>query len=111
MSGAFLPSKMDEFSAETARRIKELGFSGCFTRFTDDPFEMQPAKAHRVRDILADHGLALYQSICRRPPLHHPDESVRQESVKILSAVIRMNKELGARESHTAPGSLNPKGA
>ena len=111
MSGAFLPSRMDEFSEETARRIKELGFSGCFTRFTDDPFETPPAKAHRVRDILADHGLSLFQSICRRPPLHHPDESVRQESVKILSAVIRMNKELGARESHTAPGSLNPKGA
>jgi sugar phosphate isomerase/epimerase len=111
MSGAFLPSKMDEFSAETAKRIKDLRFSGCFTRFTDDPFELQPAKAHRVRDILADHGLSLYQSIVRRPPLHHPDESVRKESVKTLAAVLRMNKELGARESHTAPGSLNPKGA
>ena len=38
MSGAFLPARMDDFSAEIAARIRELGFSGCFTRFTDDPF-------------------------------------------------------------------------
>ncbi len=111
MSGAFLPSRMDDFTPETARRIRELGFSGCFTRFTDDPFDTPPAKAHRVRDLLAGHGLSLYQAIARRPPLHHPDESVRRESVRILSAAIRLHKELGARESHTAPGSLNPKGA
>src|SRR5207247_7932315 len=53
----------------------------------------------------------LYQAIARRPPLHQPDESVRRESVRILSAAVRLHKELGARESHTAPGSLNPKGA
>jgi sugar phosphate isomerase/epimerase len=111
MSGGFLPSRMDEFTPETAQRIKELGFSGCFTRFTDDPFEVQPATAHRVRDILADHGLTVYQATARRPPLHHPDESVRRESVRTQTACIRLHKHLGAYESHTQPGSLNPKGA
>ena len=111
MSGTFLPSRMDEFSEETARRIKELGFSGCFTRFTDDPFETPPAKAHRVRDILADHGLEMYEAIGYRPPLHHPDESVRRRAVEILSAALRLHKELRARQTHTGPGSLNPKGA
>lgn len=111
MSGAFLPSNLDDFSEETCRQIKELRFSGCFTRFTNDLFETPLSKAHRVRDLLADHGLRMYQAIGYRPPLHHPDESIRQQAVKILTAAIRLNAALGARETHTGPGSLNPKGA
>lgn len=112
MSGAFLPARMDDFTPEMAQRIKELGFSGCFTRFTaDDPFATPPARAHRVRDILADHGLRMYQSVGYRPPLIHPDETVRRQGVRTLSAAVRLHKELGCRGTHTGPGSLNPKGA
>ncbi len=111
MSGAFLPARMDDFTAETARRIRALGYSGCFTRFTDDPFETPVAKAHRVRDLLADHGLQMYQAIGYRPPLHHPDETVRRQAVRVLTAAIKLHKELGARETHTGPGSLNPRSA
>jgi sugar phosphate isomerase/epimerase len=111
MSGAFLPARMDDFTEETARRIRDLRFSGCFTRFTDDPFETPPVKAHRVRDILAGHGLRMYQAIGYRPPLIHPDESVRQQAVRVLSAAVRLTKELGCRGTHTGPGSLNPHGA
>ena len=111
MSGAFLPNKMDDFTEETARRIRDLGFSGCFTRFTDDPFTTPPATAHRVRDILTGHGLRMYQAIGYRPPLHHPDEIVRKEAAKKLAAAVRLTKELGCRGTHTGPGSLNPTGA
>jgi sugar phosphate isomerase/epimerase len=111
MSGTFLPSKMDDFTAETARRIRDLGFSGCFTRFTDDPFQTPPAKANRVRDLLADHGLRMYQAIGYRPPLIHPDEAVRQQAARVLAAAVRLTKELGCRGTHTGPGSLNPRGA
>ncbi|HEX2033350.1 MAG TPA: sugar phosphate isomerase/epimerase family protein [Chloroflexota bacterium] len=111
MSGAFLPARMDDFTAETAQRIRDLGFSGCFTRFTDDPFETPPAKAHRVRDLLAEYGLRMYQAIGYRPPLIHPDEAVRREAVKVLSAAVRLTKELGCRGTHTGPGSLSPRGA
>ena len=111
MSGAFLPARMDDFSAETAERIRDLGFSGCFTRFTDDPFTTPAAKANRVRDLLADHGLRMYQAIGYRPPLIHPDEAVRSQAVKVLAAAVRLTKELGCRGTHTGPGSLNPRGA
>ena len=111
MSGAFLPAKMDDFTEETARRIRDLGFSGCFTRFTDDPFTTPAARANRVRDLLADHGLRMYQAIGYRPPLIHPDETVRAQAVKTLGAAVRLTKELGCRGTHTGPGSLNPKGA
>jgi sugar phosphate isomerase/epimerase len=111
MSGAFLPTKIDDFSEETCRRIKELGFSGCFTRFTDNPLETDHKRAHRVRDLMKDQGVRMYQAIGYRPPLHHPDENVRKEAVRILSAAVRLNAALGARGTHTGPGSLNPKGA
>ena len=111
MSGAFLPQTMDDFTEATARRIRDLGFSGCFTRFTDDPFTTPPAKAHRVRDILAGHGLRMYQAIGYRPPLHHPDETVRRAAAQTLAAAVRLTKELGGRGTHTGPGSLNPQGA
>jgi sugar phosphate isomerase/epimerase len=102
---------MDDFSAETATRIRDLGFSGCFTRFTDDPFTTPAAKANRVRDLLAEHGLRMYQAIGYRPPLIHPDEAVRSQAVKVLAAAVRLTKELGCRGTHTGPGSLNPRGA
>ena len=111
MSGAFLPSRMDDFSEATAQRIRDLGYSGCFTRFTDDPFETPPAKAHRVRDLLAAYGLRMYQAIGYRPPLIHPDESVRRQAARVLGAAVKLTKELGCRGTHTGPGSLNPKGA
>jgi sugar phosphate isomerase/epimerase len=111
MSGAFLPNKIDGFTEETCRRIKELGFSGCFTRFTDDPFETPHGKAHRVRDLMRDQGVAMYLVIGSRPPLPHPDEPVRKAAVKVLQAAVRQNAALGARGTHTGPGSLNPKGA
>jgi sugar phosphate isomerase/epimerase len=111
MSGAFLPAHMDDFTPEMARRIRDLGFSGCFTRFTDDPFTTPKEKANRVRDLLADHGLRMYQAIGYRPPLIHPDETVRRRAVEVLGAAVRLTKELGCRGTHTGPGSLNPRGA
>lgn len=111
MSGAFLPSSMDDFTPEMAVRIRDLGYSGCFTRFTDDPFTTAPARANRVRDLLADHGLRMYQAIGYRPPLIHPDETVRAQASRTLAAAVRLTKELGCRGTHTGPGSLNPRGA
>ncbi len=111
MSGAFLPASMDDFTPEMARRIRDLGYSGCFTRFTDDPFTTAPARANRVRDLLAEHGLRMYQAIGYRPPLIHPDETVRTNAVRTLAAAVRLTKELGCRGTHTGPGSLNPRGA
>ena len=50
MSGAFLPADMDEFTPETARRARDLGFSGVFTRFgRNDPFQTTRARCRRVR--------------------------------------------------------------
>ena len=111
MSGAFLPRNMDDFTPEMATKVKALGFSGVFTRFGEnDPFETTPAKCHRVRDLLADHGLRIYQATGYWQPLIHPDEAERRQAVRVLQQALKIAGDLGARGIDTGPGSLNSTG-
>lgn len=107
ISGGVLPPHIDEFTTEHARRVRELGFTGLFTRFDlDDPFETTEASIRRVRAILDDHGLDMVQAIGHRPPLIHPDEAVRQQGIRVLQAALRIAGGLHAHSCHTGPGSL-----
>ncbi|MCH2574582.1 sugar phosphate isomerase/epimerase [Candidatus Poribacteria bacterium] len=111
MSGAFLPNNMDDFTPEMAKKIRSLGFSGVFTRFREnDPFETPSSKCYRVRDLLADHGLRIYQSTGYWQPLIHPDETQRRQAVRTLQQALKIAGDLGARGIDTGPGSLNPNG-
>ena len=111
MSGAFLPRNMEDFTPEMATKVKALGFSGVFTRFGEnDPFETTPAKCHRVRDLLADHGLRIYQATGYWQPLIHPDEAGRRQAVRVLQQALKIAGDLGARGIDTGPGSLNSTG-
>ncbi len=112
VSGGLFPNHVDEFQESTAARVRELGFTGIFTRFDrDDPFATTDAQCHRVRDILRDYGLTMVQAIGHRPPLIHPDESIRREAVKTLRAAIRIAAALGSLSCHTGPGSMAQIGA
>ena len=111
VSGDLFPRDMREFTAEHARRTRELGFSGIFTRFgANDPHTTPRAECRRVRDILSDHGLAMYQCTGYWQPLMHADESIRREASRTLRAALRVAGELGARGIDTGPGSLSPNG-
>jgi sugar phosphate isomerase/epimerase len=111
VSGDLFPRDMREFTVEHARRTRELGFSGIFTRFgANDPQTTSRDDCRRVREILADHGLAMYQCTGYWQPLIHPDESVRREASRTLRAALRVAGELGARGIDTGPGSLSPNG-
>jgi sugar phosphate isomerase/epimerase len=111
ISGGVFPARIDEFGEAHARRVRELGFTGCFTRFDlDDPFETTPASVRRVRRILDDHGLEMVQAIGHRPPLIHGDESVRREGIRVLQQALRIAGGLRAYSCHTGPGSLAQRG-
>lgn len=112
VSGGLFPHHVDEFQEPMAARVREMGFTGIFTRFDrDDPFATTDAQCHRVREILRDYGLTMVQAIGHRPPLIHPDEAVRREAVKTLRAAIRIAAALGSLSCHTGPGSLAQIGA
>lgn len=107
VSGGLFPHHVAEFQESMAARTRELGFTGIFTRFDhDDPFTTTDAQCHRVRQILGDYGLTMVQAIGYRPPLIHPDETVRRQAVKTLQAAIRMAAALGSLSCHTGPGSM-----
>jgi sugar phosphate isomerase/epimerase len=111
ISGPVFPPRIDEFTEAHARRVREMGFTGCFTRFDlDDPFETGPDAIGRVRRILDDHGLEMVQAIGHRPPLIHPDEAVRREGVRVLQQALRIAGGLRAHSCHTGPGSMAQSG-
>ncbi len=111
LSGTFLPSNMDDFTPAIAKRVKELGFSGVFTRFREnDPFETTTAQCHRVRDVLADEGIRMYQTTGYWQCLIHPDETERKQAVRTVQAALRVAGDIGARGIDTGPGSMDPTG-
>ncbi len=111
MSGCFLPDNMDDMTPEICRRVRDLGFSGIFTRFRrNHPLETSRAQADRVRRLMADEGVRLYQATGFWQNLVTPDETQRSEAVRVLQAALRLAGWLGARGIDTGPGSVNPDG-
>lgn len=111
MSGCFLPSDMNDLTPEMCRRVRELGFSGIFTRFrANDPCTAGKDEALRVRDLLASEGIRLYQATGFWQNMVTPDENARAESVRTIQAALRLAGWLGARGIDTGPGSMNPDG-
>ncbi len=111
MCGAFLPEDMNDLTPEMCKRVREMGFSGIFTRFRkNDPHTTPRAQAERVRQLLADENLRLFQVTGYWQNLVTPDENARAESVRTLQAALRLAGWLGARGIDTGPGSMNPAG-
>jgi sugar phosphate isomerase/epimerase len=111
VSDAFLPERMEELTVEHARRTRDLGFSGVFTRFTShDPFAVRESECRRVRDLLASEGVTMFQSTGYRPCLVHPVESARGMAVRTLRQALRIAGWLGAVAIDTGPGSVSPNG-
>lgn len=111
ISGCFLPENMNDITPEMCRRVRDLGFTGIFTRFRqNNPLDTSDAEVRRVRDLLAGEGVRLYQTTGYWQNLVTSDETVRQSSVRTLQAALRLAGRLGARGIDTGPGSMNPAG-
>jgi sugar phosphate isomerase/epimerase len=111
MSGGFLPEDMDALTPAMLRNVRVYGFSGIFTRFRhNDPHTTPRAKAERVRALLADEGVRLFQATGYWQNLVTSDESARNEAVRTLQAALRLAGWLGARGIDTGPGSMSPDG-
>ena len=111
MSGCFLPADMDDVTPAMCRRVRELGFSGIFTRFrANDPHTTPKEKAQRLRSLLADEGVKLYQSTGYWQNMITPDEAARKEAASTVRAALQLAGWMGARGIDTGPGSMNPAG-
>lgn len=111
LNGCFLPDDIKDITPALCQRVRGLGFSGIFTRFkSNHPLLTPRAEAERVRQVLADNGLRMYQSTGFWQCLVTPDETRRAESVRVLQGAIRLAGWLGSRGIDTGPGSMNPRG-
>lgn len=111
MCGAFLPDDMDDLSSAMCKRVREMGYSGIFTRFKkNDPHSTTRTQAERVRKLLADENLRLFQVTGYWQNLVTPDENARRESVRTVQVALQLASWLGARGIDTGPGSLSPDG-
>ncbi len=111
VSGDLIPNNMDDLTPTIAARVRELGFTGIFSRFRDnDPHTTTEAQCRRVRAILNDAGLAMYQCTGYWQCLIDPDEGRRRAAIETLQAALRVASWLGARGIDTGPGSLSPRG-
>ncbi|MEP6986315.1 MAG: TIM barrel protein, partial [Chloroflexota bacterium] len=111
MCGAFLPDDMNDLNADTCKRVRDMGFSGIFTRFKkNDPHTTPRAQAERVRKLLADENLSLFQVTGYWQNLVNSDEPARKEAVRTVQAALQLANWLGARGIDTGPGSMSPDG-
>ena len=111
MCGAFLPDNMDDLNADTCKRVRDMGYSGIFTRFkSNDPHATSRAKAERVRQLLTDENVRLFQVTGYWQNLVTTDENARKEAVRTVQAALQLAGWLGARGIDTGPGSMNPNG-
>jgi sugar phosphate isomerase/epimerase len=102
---------MRDITPELCRRVRADGFSGIFTRFREnDPRTTPKHEADRVRKVLADAGIRMYQATGFWQNLVNPDESQRAEAVRTLQAALRLAGWLGSRAIDTGPGSMSPNG-
>ena len=111
MCGAFLPDDMDDMSPDICKRVRDMGFSGIFTRFRkNDPHSTSKSSAERLRKLLEDENLLLFQVTGYWQNLITADESVRRESVRTVQAALQLAGWLGARGIDTGPGSMSTRG-
>jgi len=111
MSGCFLPADMNDIDAATCRRVRDAGFSGIFTRFrANDPLTTPRADAERLKSLLADEGILLFQTTGYWQNFVTSDETARAQSVRVLQGALRLAGWMGSRGIDTGPGSMNPAG-
>ncbi len=111
MSGCFLPEDMTDITPTMLKRVRKLGFSGIFTRFrNNDPHTTTKDQAERLRAMLADCGVRLFQATGYWQNLVTADESARRQSVATVLAALRLAGWMGARAIDTGPGSMNLRG-
>ncbi|HEU5315035.1 MAG TPA: sugar phosphate isomerase/epimerase family protein, partial [Chloroflexota bacterium] len=105
-----LPNDPGAITADHARRVRELGFTGASVMLAH-PTEVSPQALDNARDVLADHGIRVAQSNASYPVLVHPNEATRAEGIRQAQAACRSAARLRAVYQLIRPGSLSPAGA
>ena len=97
--------------AEVVKRAAGLGFGTLNLRIAD-PAATTGEDIRRTRQLFADHGLVVGQTVGEYGgDLVSPDESRRQATISFMERMCDLTSRLGSPNTYLRPGSLNPAGA
>ena len=105
----YLPADWRQIDIVATRKVVAGGFSGGQVFFSD-PLEAQASEVKRVKQAFDDAGLVVAQTNGWYECLINPDERIRAEGIKGLSALVRLGRQLDTRFVYVRPGSMNPGG-
>jgi sugar phosphate isomerase/epimerase len=105
-----MPGHVRDVTAETAKRIRELGFTGVSVAGID-PYGVTREELERAASILRDGGVEIAQANARYEVLVHPDDARRADGIKALQKACECARILRANNLYVRPGSVNPAGA
>jgi sugar phosphate isomerase/epimerase len=110
VAGEIIPRNLSDVTEVVAERLASFGFTGVGTHFLGEPETIPATDLHRVRDLLAAHGIRVAQSWGWHQPLVHPDDTVRRAGVRRLQHAVRVAADLGAVTVMSGPGSRSSAG-
>jgi sugar phosphate isomerase/epimerase len=97
--------------ADVMARAVALGFRTLNVRVTD-PGSGSAEDIHRTRQLFADHGLVVGQTVGEYGgDLVSPDPSRREATIAFVERMCDLTSRLGSPNTYLRPGSLNPAGA
>jgi sugar phosphate isomerase/epimerase len=92
-------------------RAAALGFGTLNVRVAD-PGAASAEDIHRTRQLFADHGMVVGQTVGEYGgDLVSPDTSRREATIAFVERMCDLTSRLGAPNTYLRPGSLNPAGA
>lgn len=97
--------------ADVMVRAAALGF-GTLNLRVADPSSGSAEDVHRTRQLFADHGLVVGQTVGEYGgDLVSPDTSRREATIAFVERMCDLTSRLGSPNTYLRPGSLNPAGA
>jgi sugar phosphate isomerase/epimerase len=97
--------------ADVMARAAALGF-GTLNLRVADPDSGSGEDIHRTRQLFADHGLVVGQTVGEYGgDLVSPDTSRREATIAFVERMCDLTSRLGSPNTYLRPGSLNPAGA
>ncbi len=97
--------------ADVVRRAAALGFGVLNLRIAD-PAVATAEDVYRTRQLFADHGMVVGQTVGEYGgDLVSPDTSRREATIAFVERMCDLTSRLGSPNTYLRPGSLNPAGA
>jgi sugar phosphate isomerase/epimerase len=106
---AGLVSEWSKIDRAAADRVRSHGFRGVSVFFSK-PLEAELTNVQNLHRLLADAGLDAAQANGAYEALVNPNDHLRAEGIRGLTALVRCGRVLDASTVYVRPGGLNPRG-